>query len=289
MVEFPRALNETIENELIKPEEAIAIIEELFGRLMKWQCSREKQPGVGSIVEDRCSCHQRKDNVLIDLIGIMSKLDLESAEQLAETVIRENLGLSALVQVFLAEPKKERLDRVISTAQDSIENPWAKAQFFYDLAAAVSRTTPNSVRGLFELAERSLEEPKEVQVGLRIGPNRMTLSIAKGKALARQVSSVDQLSLVTEAFEAIEHLLQLESKLQALDPLLDDVINWPVEDRLELLWHLWQLGTAKKLADVQAIISLSVPIVESIAGDNAFWQLYEYVEQAYDYLPLEYA
>lgn len=58
---------------------------------------------------------------------------------------------------------------------------------------------------------------------------------------------VGQLPLVTETFEAVETLLQLEDKLRVLDSLVNMTIDWTANEQRVFLWHLWELSRSKKL------------------------------------------
>lgn len=289
MVRFPDALRWLVRDESINIEEAKGLIEEIAEFLREWQCPRQNQIGTESeTTGDRCSCYERRDQVVSALIGVMAELDLERAEQLAELLPVEVSKLSSLIQIFHVQPSQQLLGRIVTLAHEIVGNPWQKTQFFYDLAAAVAQGNPGAVNHLFELAEVAHREAQRQQrAGIRIGPTQATFNVAKGQALARLIETIDQLPRLAEVFEAIGSLLQLEDKLRALDPLLDQALTWRPEDQLTLLWHLNKLAATKKLVDVQAIIALSVPLVESLAGEGAFWRLYEYVEWAYEGLPLE--
>lgn len=279
MTRFPDALRWLVQEGQIDDEEAAVLIEEIVESLVTWQCSRQD----GS----ECSCYERRDQVVVALIGIMAELSLERAEERAEALPSETMKLSALIQILRTQPDQQLLDTIVALTDKPVDDLWRKAQLFYDLAALLARNMPDAIRQLFALAEGIRNEAQGQRSGFRTGPNSTTFSIAKGRALARAVDNVEHLSLLTEAFEAVDALLHLEDKLRALDSLSKKTTNWPAEEQRVFLWHLWELSRTRKLADVQAVIALCVPMIEALGGGIAFWDLYEHVESAYSSLPLE--
>lgn len=279
MVMFPDALRRLVQEEQIDDEEAVALIEKIVESLVDWHCPRQDRSS--------CSCYKRRDRVVAALIGIMAELSLENAKHLAEMLPSDTMKLSALIQILHACPDQQLLNTIVTLTEETIEDLWQKVQLIYDLAALLSRKMPDAVRQLFALAEGVHKEAQNQRSGFRIGPNSTTFKVARGQALARMFDDVGQLSLVTETFEAVETLLQLEDKLRVLDSLVNKTIDLPADEQQVFLWHLWKLSRSKKLTDVQAVIALCVPLIEMLDGENGFWNLYEHVESAYSSLPLE--
>lgn len=80
----------------------------------------------------------------------------------------------------------------------------------------------------------------------------------------------------------------LRDKLEFLDVLSEQATEWSQEDRLRLLWQIWELATIKGGTDVEALIAFAVPVFESLVDDRKeeiFWKLYDHVEWAYQELP----
>jgi hypothetical protein len=278
MVKFPDALRWLVREGQINNDEAVVLIAEIVESLAVWQCPRQDK--------SVCSCYERRNRVVAALIGIMAELSLERAEQLAAALPTETMKLSALIQILHTRPDQQLLNTIITLTEETVEDLWQKVQLFYDLAALLAGKMPDAIRHLFAWAEQVHKEAQNQKSGFRIGPNSTTLKVAKGQALAGMFDDVGQLSLVTEAFEAVETLLQLEDKLRALDSLPDQTSNWPPEEQQVFLWYLWELSRSKKLTDVLAIIALCVPLIEILDGEETFWNLYERVEWAYSSLPL---
>jgi hypothetical protein len=290
-IAFPEALCKLVRNNGIEAKEAKAIIERIYSLIVDWECPDKDKPIPHDFFGGRCTCYSKRDRVLAHLVGIMARLDLERAEQMVDALPSQSVKVYALMQILNHTQAEEALvRRIIEVSSEGIQNPWERALRYYDLALSLPVEMDTLSRHLIELAEPLLdEEPVRVEneygIRTRTGASQAQLRTRKARALVKLVSNVERFADVTENGQIIEGLGSLDEKLWALDVLTGPAMDWSEEDRLALLWSIFEIAADKRLRDVQAFIAFSIPLVHSIGGEEAFWRLYRYIEWAYEQVP----
>jgi hypothetical protein len=292
MTALPFALRKLVEAKRIASSEAKAIIERVYPTLVEWQRPDGDNPPRRNLVGGRCFCYARRDQVLAQLIGLMAQFDIHHAEQMVESLSNQPVKVYALAQILhQTQTDIARVHSIIEASQKCIEDPWQRAEVFYNLATSLPTEMSDAIGHLVQLAEPLLEElptqyySDEFGDPIRIGPSQVELKICKAQALMRLVSNLNQFTTVTESLEVIKELALLGDKLRVFDILTQQVDEWSRDDKLALLWRIWESSISKALVDVQTFIAFSLSIVKSIGGESAFWRLYDCVEWAYQGLP----
>jgi len=292
MLELPHTLRKLVETKRIEPAEAMSIIDQLYPLLVDWQCPHRDQPPEHDSWRTRCACYGQSEHVLAQLIGITAWLAPDRSEEMVSSLPAQPIRVYALEQILChTQANEDLVQRVIKTSQECIEDPWQRAESYYTVAALLPAEMSGMIKSLIELAEPLLDEtPTDYHtnrygIPIRIGPSSTSLKIYKARALMKLVRDVSQFAYVREGLRAIESLVQLDDKLRVFDFLGRQATKWSREDRLALLWHIWEVSTTRRLEDVEAFIAFLVPIVYSLGGEAAFWRLYDCVERAYQGLP----
>ena len=291
MKALPQALCTLVRTNSIEVAEARAVIERVYSLLVDYECPQGAQSVPQRLFGGRCSCYDDRDLVLAHLVGIMAQLDPSRSEQMVDSLPSQPVKVYALKQTLHhTRADEELVSRIIEVSQESIQDPWQRAASYYDLTTLLPAQMRDLARYLIELAEPLLDEEPiyetdEFGMRTRVGPSRTELKIRKAQALIKLIGNVAQFADVAESLRPMETLLQLDDKLRILDTLTNQALEWSKEDRLALLWQVREAAINKGLMDVQALIAFAVPLVHSLAGEAAFWRLYDYVEWAYQGLP----
>lgn len=288
MTKIPFALQELVETKRIDPNEALVVIEQIYSLMIDWQCPDGDNPPRANLTAGRCFCYSRREDLLARLIGVMAQIDSARAEQLVESLPDQPVKVYALAQIlYQTQADMARVHSIIEASQKRVEDPWQRAEIFYNLATSLPTEMSDTISHLIQLAEPLLTESPtqyytdEFGVPFRIGPSKIELKICKAQALMKLVSNLNQFATVTKSLEVIKDLAQLDDKLRVFDILVRQVDGWSKADKLALLWRIWEVSINRNLVDVQTFIAFSIHLVKSIAGEDAFWRLYNYVEWAY--------
>jgi hypothetical protein len=197
------------------------------------------------------------------------------------------IKVSAFMQIlYHTQADESQVQHIVDLSQVCTKDPWQRAASYYELAKSLPAEMEEWARRLIELAEPLLtEEPlyeiSKFGIRTRVGPSRTRLKILKAQALLTLIKP-DRFTQVEEAMRAIDTLTQLSDKLQVLDILAEQAADWSEEDKLALLWHVWEVVVSCNLNDAQALLASSIPLVHLLGGADAFWRLYGYVEWAYE-------
>ena len=272
MVALPNALCLLVKRDQVNPEKAKEIIERVYPVSLNWKCRRGK---------DSCRCYNRSEGVLGHLIGIMAKLDRNRAYQIIESLPQQPIKVSALKwALHHTEPDNILIERIIKSSQEIFDKPLDLAGSYYHLAAKLLPLEKRDcIAHVIQLAEPLVDDHAWPTPSAKLRVNR-------AKASMKLVNNPSRFGYVKNALGSVAGFLR--DKLEFLDVLSEQAMEWSQEDRLSLLRQIWELATIKKGTDIEAFIAFAVPILESLIDtgkEELLWKVYDHVEWAYQELP----
>lgn len=281
MRELPSALQRLIETGRIDRTYARSIIDELYSQLVAWQCPGRDELDERDLWGGPCECYAHRDDALARLIGIMARLDLQRSEDMAASLPAQPLRVEAMRLIMHQIGVSEGVaNRIVIACEECIDEPGQRARAYYLLARDLPANMSEMIKHLVSLAEPLL---RQASIDHRVSGTE--LKILKGQVLMKLVDGVGQFPYMIESLRAIEGLVRLEDRLGVLDYLTRQAMTWSAEDQLSALWRIHEFVSSRELTDVHAFIAVSIPLVHTLGGEEAFWRLQHYVEWAYEGLP----
>jgi hypothetical protein len=286
MMELPWILHRLAQ---VDPPPAIAIddiIERLWASIIHWQCPRDTESGARQALGGQCACNDKREQVLGQLVGTMARVNKDRARDMLEALPGSPAQVYALTHIAqLGQVDEMFLARAKSVIFASFQDPYERAEAYYELAAALPRKMSGSAKELIAEAETWLNESPiypqtDVGLSVRYGISASALKELKARVLIGLIQQPSDQDQIDEVLSIVNGLGAFSNKHAIFAILFQQAEKWPAEAKIDLLRHVLKTMVDNGLTGIQAIIAAAVPIIRSLGGDG-FLELLKHVDWAY--------